>query len=102
MNFSTETPKNVKIFKKHILFLFPQILSKFEEEEEEGWEEYGISLWNTIGEHWKISNHVLDFFLGHCIHIKFWQDDCCKEQPPKDLFPALFSIASFRNASHTS
>lgn len=74
MNFSTETPKNVKKFKKHILFLFSQILSKFEEEEE-GWvsrerrEECGIGLWKTIKECWKISNHVLDFFFGAIVSI---------------------------------
>jgi hypothetical protein len=62
-------------------------------------ESHGVGLWKFICMGWPHFKRHFRFDPGIGSKISFWKDVWCGESSLKDLFPGLFSIASFREAS---
>jgi hypothetical protein len=54
---------------------------------------YGVGVWKCIRKGWAgFANHVR-YEVGDGSKVLFWHDVWCGEQPLKNLFPELFTIA---------
>jgi len=60
---------------------------------------YGVGLWKFIRRGWEEFSRFSRFKLGDGFKISFWHDFLCEERPFKAVFPELYSISCFRDAS---
>ena len=74
------------------------------EQEEEGWctkevrEGYCVGVWKTIRGGWEALKDRRGFRVGFDNRVKFWIDKCCGDTPLRELFLALYAIASLKDA----
>jgi hypothetical protein len=62
-------------------------------------EPHGVGLWKFICMGWQNFQRHFRFDPGIGSKISFWEDIWCGESSLKDMFPGLFSIARFKEAS---
>ena len=59
---------------------------------------YGVGVWKHIQRGWEVFLKFINFGVGDGSHIRFWHDIWCGNQPLKEVFLALFGIASNKEA----
>ena len=73
-------------------------------EERGGWcsqevkERYGVGLWKAIRKLGHLVSSRFSFMVGNRQRVSFWKDKWCGAAPLCDSFPALFAIATSKEA----
>ena len=60
---------------------------------------YGVGLWKGIRRGWDRFSSFVSFSVGNGKRVKFWSDLWCGDSSLKEAFPALYSIASNKEAT---
>ena len=60
---------------------------------------HGVGLWKYISMGWQFFKSHIRFIPGEGSRIRFWDDVWYGERPLKVVFPGLFNIARFKEAS---
>jgi hypothetical protein len=57
-----------------------------------------VSVWKHIRRGWDNFFNFLRFEVGVGSNVRFWHDKWCGDSPLKLFYPALFSIARYKDA----
>jgi hypothetical protein len=60
---------------------------------------FGVGLWKNIRKGWETFSGYTRFEVGYETRISFWHDLWCGDMTLMAAFPALFGIASAKDAS---